>query len=139
MVERQLPKLIAWVQFPSPALANTIKGKCVSIFSETISQAIQDYRLLLRRYLSTQERRKKQQEYNQKHSIVPKSTKRKIDDSIRQQEEIKLSFDAIGSMPKSQKKQLINDLKKRMQTASKALEFEEAARLRDEIAKISQL
>ena len=42
-------------------------------------------------------------------------------------------------MPASEKQKLVKELSKKMQDAAKLLEFEEAARLRDEIAKIRAL
>lgn len=45
----------------------------------------------------------------------------------------------VDKMPKSQRKEIIKELKEKMLIASKNLEFEEAARLRDEIAKIKKI
>ena len=42
-------------------------------------------------------------------------------------------------MPKAERQKIIKELKAKMLLASKSLEFEEAARLRDEIAKIKKL
>ena len=42
-------------------------------------------------------------------------------------------------MPKAQRQQLVKELKAKMLVAAKNLEFEEAARLRDEIAKVKKL
>ncbi len=42
-------------------------------------------------------------------------------------------------MPKTERQQLVKELKAKMLAAAKNLEFEEAARLRDEIAKIKKL
>ena len=42
-------------------------------------------------------------------------------------------------MPKAERKKIVNELKAKMLVAAKNLEFEEAARLRDQIAKIKKL
>ncbi len=42
-------------------------------------------------------------------------------------------------IPKSERDRIIKELSKQMHTAAKALEFEEAARLRDEITKIRNM
>ncbi len=42
-------------------------------------------------------------------------------------------------MPKAERQQLVKELKAKMLAAAKNLDFEEAARLRDQIAKIKKL
>jgi len=42
-------------------------------------------------------------------------------------------------MPKAERQRVIKELKAKMLLSAKKLEFEEAARLRDEIAKIKKL
>jgi excinuclease ABC subunit B len=42
-------------------------------------------------------------------------------------------------MPKVQRQEIIKELKAKMLLSAKSLDFEEAARLRDEIAKIKKL
>jgi len=42
-------------------------------------------------------------------------------------------------MPKAERQRLIKELKAKMLVAAKKLEFEEAARIRDEISKIKKL
>ncbi len=42
-------------------------------------------------------------------------------------------------MPKAEREKMVKELTKKMQQAAKALEFEEAARLRDEIAKLRKI
>lgn len=87
----------------------------------------------------TDYRRSKQEAYNKAHNISPQSVSRKLDEDLRNQdlgilyEKAKKSKD---KMPKSEREKLIKELSKRMHEAAKKLEFEEAARLRDEIAKL---
>ncbi len=88
----------------------------------------------------TQERRKKQIEYNTLHNITPKTTTRELDIDLKVSEEELYSRDKkIEKMPKAERQRVIKELKAKMLEASKKLEFEEAARLRDEIAKIKKL
>lgn len=91
---------------------------------------------------TTNERREKQIEHNERHNITPQSTTRRLDDSLRLEDHSKLlelKKDKLLKMPTSEKNKLIKELTMKMKDAAKQLEFEEAARLRDEIAKIRKL
>jgi excinuclease ABC subunit B len=90
---------------------------------------------------TTQQRRQRQIEYNKKHNITPKTTIRELDTNLKLEDsgELYNKKSKLEKMPKSQRQQLIKELKAKMLEASKKLEFEEAARLRDEIAKIKKL
>ena len=85
-------------------------------------------------------RRAKQQEYNKKYNITPKTVKRDLDTNLKlsDKDDKSLKRGNIGKLPKTQKQQIIKELKAKMLEASKKLEFEEAARLRDEIAKLKK-
>ena len=90
---------------------------------------------------TTKERREKQIEYNKKHSITPKTTIRELDTNLKSDniDELYSKKSKLDRMPKAQRQELVKELKAKMLLASKSLEFEEAARLRDEIAKIKKL
>ncbi|WP_373030783.1 UvrB/UvrC motif-containing protein, partial [Sulfurovum sp.] len=45
----------------------------------------------------------------------------------------------LDKMPKAERQQMVKELKAKMLAAAKNLDFEEAARLRDQIAKIKKL
>ena len=79
-------------------------------------------------------RREKQMEYNQKHGLVPRSVVRPIQESLREKMDEDVDLLAV-SEPSSSKevKQLIKQLEKEMLNSVKALEFEKAALLRDQI------
>jgi len=90
---------------------------------------------------TTLQRRIKQKEYNKKHNITPKSVIRKLDKSLKEE-----GYDAIAKelknknkIPKKEKKAIIAKLKKEMLQASKNLEFEKAAMLRDKIEELKKL
>ena len=87
----------------------------------------------------TTSRRKKQQEYNKIHNITPKSVSRKVEKSLKNEdygELLRQESKKIQNIPPSQKQKIIKELTKKMHEAAKKLEFEEAARIRDEIAKL---
>ena len=90
---------------------------------------------------TTKARRHKQIAYNKTHNITPKTTLRELDTDLKVEDEAELynKQSKLEKMPKSQRQQLVKELKAKMLLAAKSLEFEEAARLRDEIAKIKKL
>jgi len=89
----------------------------------------------------TKKRRAKQIEYNQKHNITPTTTLRELDTDLKVEDtgELYNKRAKLDKMPKAERQKLIKELKAKMLEASKKLEFEEAARLRDEIAKVKKL
>ena len=84
---------------------------------------------------TTISRRLKQIEYNKLHNITPKTTKRKIEESLKSDELIPKAIDKI---PAKEKTALIKKLQKEMLEASKNLEFEKAIELRDKIEKLKK-
>ena len=89
----------------------------------------------------TNRRRKIQEEHNILHGITPKSTKRKLDQSLKLEEYDELAWkkENIEKMPASERKKILIELNKRMKKAAQDLNFEEAIRLRDEISKVKQI
>jgi excinuclease ABC subunit B len=90
---------------------------------------------------TTQKRRDKQIAYNKKHGITPKTTIRELDKNLKVDDagELYNKRSKLDKMPKAERQQLVKELKAKMLLAAKNLEFEEAARLRDEIAKVKKL
>jgi len=90
---------------------------------------------------TTQARREKQITYNKAHGITPKTTIRTLDTDLKVEDagELYNKRSKMDKMPKAERQQLVKELKAKMLAAAKNLEFEEAARLRDEIAKIKKL
>ena len=82
----------------------------------------------------TNRRRRKQQAYNEAHGIVPKTIVKEVRDVL----EISSTKDIkkIGKVKKQDKEKVIKELTRQMQQASKMLEFEYAAVLRDKIAQL---
>ena len=90
---------------------------------------------------TTGKRRETQMAYNKKHGITPKTTIRELDKNLKVEDagELYNKRSKLDKMPKAERQQLVKELKAKMLYAAKNLEFEEAARLRDEIAKVKKL
>ena len=82
----------------------------------------------------TERRREIQKKYNEEHGIIPKTIIKDVHEVL----EISSKVDSKDGkkLSKKQKEELIKTLTKEMYTASKMLEFEHAAYLRDKINKL---
>ncbi|MDA3054616.1 MULTISPECIES: excinuclease ABC subunit UvrB [unclassified Campylobacter] len=89
----------------------------------------------------TTARRKFQDEYNRAHGITPHSASRNIEESLKIDDgaEILTKAKKLEKMPAAERAKIIKELRKQMLEAAAALEFEKAAALRDEIAKMKKL
>jgi excinuclease ABC subunit B len=101
----------------------------------------------------TERRRQIQSEYNKKHGITPATVKRKIKEGLgemfdgalsktllRQQNQSQVAeAKAVYAMKPSELRQKINDLRDKMKTMAQKLEFEEAAKIRDEVRRLELL
>ncbi len=89
----------------------------------------------------TKHRRERQMLYNKEHGITPKSVGRRLDENLKVEDQGILyeKKSKVERMPASERQKLVKELTKKMHEAAKKLEFEEAARLRDQINKIKQL
>ncbi|MCM3115269.1 excinuclease ABC subunit UvrB [Neobacillus sp. MER 74] len=89
----------------------------------------------------TRRRRAIQEEYNQKHGIVPMTIQKDIRDVIRathaaeEQEDYKPAA-SFSKMNKKEREKLIATMEKEMKVEAKALNFERAAELRDLILEL---
>ena len=85
----------------------------------------------------TNRRREIQDQYNKEHGITPKTIQKDIRDLIRISDDKKEEDDGYGkdveSMTKKEIKEMIERLTKKMNQAAAELNFEEAAKLRDEL------
>ncbi|WP_300367835.1 excinuclease ABC subunit UvrB [Hydrogenimonas sp.] len=89
----------------------------------------------------TRHRRERQTKWNKEHGITPKSVGRRLDENLKLEDHGILyeKKSKIERMPAKERQKIVKELTKKMHEAAKKLEFEEAARLRDQINKIKQL
>ncbi len=112
--------------------ARNLNGR-VLLFADKMTESMR------RAIDTTNARREKQDAYNKEHGITPKSTVRKLDESLKMEDESVSSLEMKkrnAKLPKAERDVIIKELTMRMHKAAKELEFEEAARLRDEISKL---
>ncbi len=98
----------------------------------------------------TERRRAIQEQYNQEHGIEPQSivkSIRDLTDRVRIMAESQEGYDAgeearpidPASLPKDELAKLVKQIEAEMKTAAKALEFERAAALRDQLMELRQI
>ena len=92
-----------------------------------------------RTLVETERRRTIQQQYNTDHGIVPRTIVKKVNDIIEISTHTDEEMANVGRLPRAERQELIKQLTKEMQAASKLLEFEHAAFLRDQIKKLKAL
>lgn len=90
---------------------------------------------------TTAKRRKLQDEYNKANNITPKSATRNIEESLKIEDGAEIYRVSKNSekMPASERAKIVKELRKQMMEAASKLEFEKAAALRDEIAKLRKI
>ncbi|MBR2158949.1 MAG: excinuclease ABC subunit UvrB [Campylobacter sp.] len=114
--------------------ARNVNGKVI-LFANKITNSMREAINI------TSARRKYQDEYNKANGITPKSASRNIEDSLKEDDTIELYTKAkkLEKMPANERAKMIKELRTMMMEAAKNLEFEKAAALRDEIAKLRQI
>ncbi|MBQ3167681.1 excinuclease ABC subunit UvrB [Campylobacter sp.] len=114
--------------------ARNVNGKVI-LFANKITNSMQQAIDI------TTARRKYQDEYNKANGIIPKSASRNIEDSLKEEEAPTLYAKAkkLEKMPANERAKMVKELRAMMLEAAKNLEFEKAATLRDEIAKLRQI
>ncbi len=113
--------------------ARHVEGKVImyaNFITESMEKAISE----------TNRRREIQKQYNTEHNITPTSIKKEVSLGLRAiipEKQVENKLD-IKRIPKDELPTLIKSLQSEMQLAAANLEFEKAALLRDEVAKIKE-
>ncbi|TKT80983.1 excinuclease ABC subunit UvrB [Aquamicrobium sp. LC103] len=117
--------------------ARNVDGKVI-LYADNITGSME------RAMAETSRRREKQEEYNAAHGITPESVRKNIGDildSVYERDHVRADisdFAADGAMVGNNLKAHLEALEKQMRDAAADLDFEKAARLRDEIKRLRE-
>jgi excinuclease ABC subunit B len=110
--------------------ARHVNGE-VFLFADTVTQSMQQLLQI------TEYRRSRQEAYNAKHGVVPRSVRRAVQESLHTI--LRSNGGGSGAQPGTEGLSLsetLKELEEEMKTAAAGLEFEKAALLRDQIREL---
>jgi excinuclease ABC subunit B len=113
--------------------ARNVRGKAI-LYADTLTGSIE------RAIAETDRRRSKQIEFNLEHGITPKSIVKAVSDVMEGARAVQepAAGEAYGAMAPEQALKRIKKLEAEMTKLARNLEFEQAARVRDEIQRLRQ-
>lgn len=115
--------------------ARNVNGKVI-LYADRITDSMR------RAIAETNRRRDIQEQYNTLHGITPQTVQKRVKDLIETTKVAELpaeyKTDRLGSLNKKEMLELADKLEKEMREASKKLEFERAAELRDMIVELKE-
>ncbi|MDE6731175.1 MAG: excinuclease ABC subunit UvrB [Oscillospiraceae bacterium] len=113
--------------------ARNANGKVI-MYADTVTKSMEQA------IRETERRRILQIAYNQEHGIIPQTIRKDVHEviEISSKETVK-NQNASEKLTRAEREKLISDYTDQMKEAAKMLEFEHAAFLRDEIAKLKNL
>ena len=116
--------------------ARHVNGRVI-MYADRISEAMR------KAIDETNRRRAKQQAYNEKHGIVPRSIVKEVRDLTERVRAGAMEAATGGAtpaeLPAPEIRRMIKDLEKQMKAAAQELEFEKAALLRDQIFELREI
>ncbi len=117
--------------------ARNVNGKVI-LYADTVTESMK------RAIEETQRRRRLQEEYNRQHNITPQSIVKRIDEilsSVYERDYLdytRVAADKEIILSPEKRKRRIQELERQMREAARNLEFEKAARLRDELTRLKK-
>jgi excinuclease ABC subunit B len=117
--------------------ARNVNGRAI-LYAETVTNSMKAA------LAETTRRRRLQEEFNRANGITPQSIIKRIDEVLTSVYErdymdyTRVAEDEEIYLSPQKRKQKIDQLEKSMREAAKNLEFEKAAKLRDEIARLNK-
>jgi excinuclease ABC subunit B len=117
--------------------ARNVAGKAI-LYADFLTESMKGA------IVETNRRRQIQQEYNCRHNITPQSISKRIDEvlaSVYERDYLdytRISEDKDVYLSPQKRKERLEELEKLMKEAARNLEFEKAARFRDELARLKK-